>query len=88
MGVLEAQRTGADRRWWPRANVRLPLRVVDTALTTTIQVDLPDGNVVTCEAMIAGGGEVADAWEYRLAFRDLEPAAAEALDRLVRAAAS
>ncbi len=31
MSVIEAERLGArDRRRWPRATVRLPLRVVDT----------------------------------------------------------
>jgi len=114
MSVLEAKRTSrTDRRWWPRATLRLPVRVVDTegtfgvltgstlnisvgglearfdgplpgTVATTVHVDLPVGEVLVCEALIAGGGAVGDSWVYRLAFRDLDHHEVGVLENLVR----
>lgn len=115
MSVIEAepvQRT--DRRRWPRAQVSLPVRLVDTEGTfgvtsgetvdisvggvralvdgplpggfeTTLWLDLTDRALV-CEALVAGGGVVADGWEYRLAFRNLGPEDVATLERLVASA--
>ena len=50
MSTIEAERVrGADRRRWPRANVRLPVRLVDTESTFCVligeTVDLGVGGV-------------------------------------------
>ena len=37
MSTIEAERArGTDRRWWPRAKVRLPLRLVDTEASFSV----------------------------------------------------
>ncbi|MEO5680711.1 MAG: PilZ domain-containing protein [Acidimicrobiales bacterium] len=119
MSVIEVERreaAGADRRRWPRARVRLPVRVVDTeggfgvrlgetvdlsvggllalvdgplggTIEATVQVDLPDGPTVVCQALVASGGAVAHGWEYRLAFRNLDPHEIRAIEQTVDAAA-
>ena len=102
MSVIEAERPGeVDRRRWPRAAVRLPVRVIDTeesfrvlvgttldvgvggtraildgpllgAFETTVQLELGDRMPLVCEARVADGGPVAEGWEYRLVFCNLD----------------
>ncbi len=103
MGVIEVERIGGkDRRRWPRAAVRFPLRVVDTedsfrvvigetlnigvggmwavldgplfgTLEATVHLDLGGRSALVCEALVLDGRAVEDGWEYRLAFRGLDP---------------
>lgn len=117
MTTMEAERTrGADRRRWPRAQVRLPVRLVDTegafsvlrgqtvdigvgglraqvdgplsgSVEATVSIDLSSDHALVCEALVAGGGAVEGGWEYRLAFRNLDPDDIAALEQLVRHAA-
>ena len=116
MATIEAERVrGADRRRWPRAQVRLPVRLVDTEATfsvlrgetvdigvggvrarvdgplsgeveATLCIDLAPSRTAVCEALVVGGGADGDAFEYRLAFRDLDPDDRTELDRLVQQA--
>jgi len=116
MATMEAERVrGGDRRQWPRAQVSLPVRLVDTensfrlvsgrtvdigvgglrarvdgplsgAVEATVCVDLDHGRALVCEGLVAGGGAVDGGWEYRLAFRNLDPEDVAALERLVLAA--
>jgi hypothetical protein len=116
MTVIQAERVrGADRRRWPRAQVSLPVRLIDTEATfcvltgetldlsvgglrahvngplsgeveTTVRLDLTIDQALVCEAMVAGGGPVGDGWEYRLAFRNLDPEDIAALELVVEAA--
>ena len=53
----------------------------------TVCLDLEPGRTLVCEALVAGGGVCDGAWEYRLAFRNLEPDDVAALQRLVEQAA-
>lgn len=103
MNVIEAERlAGTDRRRWPRAAVRLALRVVDTddsfrviiggtldvgvggvravldgplfgTLEVTLHLELGERPPLVCEALVVDGHAVDDGWEYRLAFRNLDP---------------
>ena len=103
MIVIEAERLGGtERRRWPRATVRLPLRVIDTedsfrvvvgetldvgvggaravldaplfgTLEATVHLELGDRPPLLCEALVIDGRAVEDGWEYRLAFRNLDP---------------
>ncbi len=114
MTTIEAERIrGADRRRWPRAEVRLPVHLIDTegsfsvvsgetvdisigglrarvegplsgAVEATVRIDLSGGHALLCEALVAGGGAVEDGWEYRLAFRNLDPDDITALEDIVR----
>jgi hypothetical protein len=43
------------------------------AVEATVRIDLSDDHALVCEALIAGGGATEDGWEYRLAFRNLDP---------------
>jgi hypothetical protein len=116
MSTIEAERVkGADRRRWPRAQVRLPVRLVDTdgsfsvltgetvdigvgglraevdgplsgSVEATVCIDLTSERALVCEAAVAGGGPVEGGWEYRLAFRNLEPDDVAALTDLVERA--
>lgn len=58
------------------------------AMKATVQLDLPDGQTLVCEARVAGGGAVEEGWQYRLAFGNLEVAEIDALERLVSRATS
>ena len=116
MSTIEAERVrGADRRRWPRVEVSLPVRLIDSEggfsvlsgrtcdicvggvrahvdgplsgeVEATVCIDLTSGNTLVCEAMVAGGGPVDGGWEYRLAFRNLEPDEIAALELVVSAA--
>lgn len=57
------------------------------AIEATVQLDLPAGATVVCQALVAGGGAVDDGWEYRLAFRNLEPHEVRAIEQAVLDAA-
>jgi len=57
------------------------------SVEATVRIDLSDGRAMLCEALVAGGGATATGWEYRLAFRNLDPADAATLEELVRSAA-
>ncbi len=113
MSIIEAERVrGSDRRRWPRADVRLPVRLIDTEgsfsvligetmdigvgglrahvdgplsgeVEATVCIDLTPERALVCEAMVAGGGAIEDGWEYRLAFRNLDPADVAALELVV-----
>ena len=113
MATMEAERVGTpDRRRWPRAMLRLPVRLIDTdgtfsvlsgetldigvgglrahvdgplsgSVEATVRIDLPDDHALVCEALVAGGGAIEDGWEYRLAFRNLDPDDIAALELLV-----
>ena len=52
-------------------------------IEATVHIELRDGSPLVCQAMVAGGGAVADGWEYRLAFRDLSEVEVAALEDLV-----
>ncbi len=114
MSTIEAERVrGADRRRWPRAEVRLPVRLIDTdgdfgvrsghtvdigvgglrawvdspfsgAVEATVCLDLAPRHALVGEAMVAGGGAVEGGWEYRLAFRNLDPGDLAALEEIAR----
>jgi len=56
------------------------------ALRASVQLELPDGLVLLCEATVAGGGAVENGWEYHLAFADLEVHELQALEQVVLAA--
>lgn len=116
MSTIEAERLrGADRRRWPRVEVRLPVRLIDTEggfsvlsgqtcdicvgglrarvdgplsgeVEATVCIDLTSDHTLVCGAMVAGGGPVDGGWEYRLAFRNLEPDEIAALELVVDAA--
>ncbi len=103
MSVIEAeQRDQVERRRWPRAALRMPIRVVDTEDTfrvligetldvsvggvrvvldgplfgtveASVHLELDGQDALVCRALVAGGGAVDDGWEYRLAFRGLDP---------------
>ena len=53
------------------------------AMQATVQLDLPGGQTLVCEARVASGGAVDEGWQYRLAFGNLEVAEIEALEQLV-----
>jgi len=57
------------------------------AVEATVCIDLAFGQALVCEALVAGGGAVGDGWEYRLAFRNLDPDDVAALERVVQQAA-
>lgn len=116
MSTIEAERVrGADRRRWPRVEVSLPVRLIDSdggftvlsgrtcdicvgglrahvngplsgEVEATVCIDLTSERTLVCEAMVAGGGPVEDGWEYRLAFRNLEPDEIAALELVVDSA--
>jgi len=56
------------------------------ALRASVQLELPDGLALLCEATVAGGGAIEDGWEYHLAFADLEVHELQALEQVVLAA--
>ena len=116
MTTIEAERVrSADRRQWPRAEVRLPVHLVDTegtfsvvsgqtldigigglrvrvegplsgAVEATVRIELSSDHALVCEALVADGGAVDDGWEYRMAFRNLDPDDIAALEDIVRRA--
>ena len=113
MSVIVAVRGDqVDRRRWPRAAVRIPIRVVDTedtfrvligetidvgvggvravldgplfgTIEASVHLDLDGFGPLVCQALVADGGAIEDGWEYRLAFRDLEPREVRALANVV-----
>lgn len=113
MTTIEVRRVrGADRRRWPRVEVRLPVHLVDTegtfsvvsgqtvdigigglrarvdgplwgAVEATVRIELSSERALVCEGLVAGGGEVEDGWEYRVAFRNLDPDDIAALEDVV-----
>lgn len=66
-----------------RAHVDGPL---SGEVETTVRLDVTGDLALVCEALVAGGGAVEDGWEYRLAFRNLDPDDIAALERVVEAA--
>lgn len=63
-----------------RAHVDGPL---SGSVEATVRIDLSDRHALVCEALVAGGGVVEDGFEYRLAFRNLDPDDVAALEDLV-----